>query len=194
MSKTKAAQVREAVGVFSDADQLTSAIDELERTGFERSQFGILATEQTVMERLGELYSRTNAVHDPDKEPAIAFVSRDSIGEIGESMGGGLYFIGISSVAGVIVASSAIIGGAVAVAVGSVLGVGLVGLAVGAMIHQSDATELQQRVDEGHVLLFVRLPHGEGEQQAKAILGRYSTTDVKVYQAPIKSGERIAAG
>lgn len=186
-------KVKEAVGVFSDAKQLTNAIDELERTGFERSQLGILATEDTVKEELGELYHRTNDIHDPKKEPAIAFVSRDSIGEAAESMKGSLYFVGMSGVAGAIVASSAVLGGALVAAVGSVVGVGLVGLAVGAMIHQSDANELQQRVDEGHILLFVRLPHGEREQQAKNILARYSTSDVKVYKVPIKAGERVAA-
>jgi hypothetical protein len=193
MTKMKVAQVREAVGVFSEAHQLTSAIDELERTGFERSQLGILATEKTVEEELGELYHRTNDVHDPESEPAIAFVGRDSIGEIGESMRGGLYFVGISGVAGMIVASSAVLGGALVAAVGGIVGVGLVGLAVGTIIHQSDANELQQRVDEGHILLFVRLPRGEREQQAKTILSRYSTTDVKVYQVPIAAGERVAA-
>jgi hypothetical protein len=193
MPKTRAAQVREAVGVFSEAQQLTSAIDELERTGFERSQFGILASESTVANKLCELYRRTNAVHDPMKEPAIAFVSRDSIGAAGESMTGGLYFVGMSGVAGLIVASAAVLGGALVAAVGGIVGVGLVGLAVGSVIHQSDADELKQRVDEGHVLLFVRLPHGEREQQAKDILARYSTTDVKVYDVPIKAGERVTA-
>jgi hypothetical protein len=185
MTKTQEAQVREAVGVFSAVEQLTNAVDELERAGFERSQLGILATEETVQEELGELYQRTNEVHDPESEPAIAFVSRDAIGEAGESMRGGLYFVGISGVAGALVASSALLGGALIAALG--------GLAVGTIIHQSDANELQQRVDEGHILLFVRLPHGEREQQAKDILARYSTTDVKVYQAPVTAGERVAA-
>jgi len=193
MTKTKEAHVREAVGVFSETQQLISAIDELERMGFERSQFGILAGEETVKERLGELYNRTNEIHDPESEPAIAFVSRDSIGEAGESMRGGLYFVGISGVAGALVASSAVLGGALIAAVGGIVGVGLVGLAVGTIIHQSDANELRQRVDEGHVLLFVRLPFGAREQEAKDILARYSTTDVKVYEAPITVGERVVA-
>jgi outer membrane lipoprotein SlyB len=193
MRKTNEGQVREAVGVFSEAEQLISAIDELERAGFERSQFGILAAETTVEASLGELYHRTNAIHDPQKEPAIAFISRDSIGEIGESMRGGLYFVGMSGAAGAIVASAAIFGGAMSAVAGGVIGLGLVGLMVGAMIHQSDANELQQRVDEGHILLFVRLPLGAREKLATDILARYSSTDVKVYDAPIKSGERIAA-
>lgn len=193
MTKTEAESVREAVGVFSKAEHLVNAIDELERARFERSQFGILASETTVSAQLGALYNRIDDVHDPNKEPAIAFVSRDSIGEAGESMRGSLYFVGTSGVAGAIVASSAVLGGALVAALGGVLAVGLVGLAVGAMIHQSDADELQQRVDEGHVLLFVRLPQGEREQLAKDILARYTTTEVKVYEVPVKSGEPVAA-
>jgi len=86
-----------------------------------------------------------------------------------------------------------VLGGALIAAVGGIVGVGLVGLAVGTIIHQSDANELRQRVDEGHVLLFVRLPFGAREQEAKDILARYSTTDVKVYEAPITVGERVVA-
>jgi hypothetical protein len=78
-------------------------------------------------------------------------------------------------------------------AVGGVLGVGLVGLAATAMIHQSDAEELQQRVDEGHILLFVRLPQSAREQDAKSILARFSTTGVKVHEVPISSGESVKA-
>jgi hypothetical protein len=60
------------------------------------------------------------------------------------------------------------------------------------MIKQSDAEELQQRIDEGHILLFVRLPHSAREAQAKDILSRYSSTEVKVHEVPVKEGEPVA--
>jgi hypothetical protein len=211
MAKSNAATVRQAIGVFSNAQQLQSAIDELQEAGFERSQLGILASEVVVEQQLSNIYQRTSdsaepaaapasglgaqsgTEPEPKKMPAIAFVSRDSIGESGEVMSGSLYFIGSSGLAGALVASAAVLGGGLTAAVGGILGVGLVGLAVGAMINQSDADELQQRVDEGHILLFVRLPQGAREQLAKDILARHNATDVKVHVVPIKDSEPVAA-
>lgn len=193
MTNSKEASVNEAIGVFSDAKQLASAIKELLQAGFSHSQLGILATEAVVKEHLSDIYERIPENPDPDDAPAIAFVSRDSIGETAQVMNGSLYFIGSSGLAGAVVTSAAVLGGALTAAVGGVLGVGLVGLAVGAMIKQDDAELLQQRVDEGHILLFVRLPRGMREQQARRILARHNATEVKVHTVPIKAGEPVTA-
>lgn len=193
MTKTDTATVRVAIGVFSDAKNLQSAIDELQHAGFQHDELGIMASESVVKEQLGDVYQRTTEGPDPEKSPAIAFINRDSIGEAGEVMSGGLYFIGTSGLAGAMVASAALLGGALTAALGGILGVGLVGLAVGSMINQSDADEIQQRVDEGHILLFVRLAPGAQEQRAKDILDRYDSTEVKVHEIPIRDGEPLAA-
>jgi hypothetical protein len=183
--------VREAVGVFSEAQRLKSAIDDLLANGFEHDQLGILASEITVKDRLGAFYDRTNETDDPQQAPAIEFVGREALGEARESMGGSVYFVGTTGVAGAIIASTAVFGGALAAAFGGILGVGLVGALVASVIHQSDADELQSRVDEGHILLFVRLPHGEREQLAKDVLERHTATPAKVLEVPIKSGEYV---
>jgi hypothetical protein len=183
--------VREAIGVFSETQRLKSAIDDLLASGFEHDQLGILASEITVKQRLGAFYASTNETSDPQQAPAIEFVGREALGEAREAMGGSVYFVGSTGVAGAIIASTALFGGALAAAIGGLLGVGLVGALVASVIHQSDADELKSRVDEGHILLFVRLPHGEREQQAKEILERHSSTPAKVLEVPIKSGEYV---
>jgi uncharacterized protein YggU (UPF0235/DUF167 family) len=76
--------------------------------------------------------------------------------------------------------------------VGGVIGVGLVGLAVSSIIHQSDADFLQQQIDEGRLLLFVRVDPGN-EQQAIRILEQHNATAVKVHDVTVKSGERSRA-
>jgi hypothetical protein len=189
VSKPKQVKVREAVGVFSEAKQLRAAINELLFNGFEPSQLGLLASAIAVRDELGEFYNGTDDNPESDKAPAIAFVNRESIGEIGEAMKGSLYFVGSSALVGAIVASSAVLGGALIAAVGGILGVGLVGLVATSMINQSDAEELQQRVDEGHILLFLRLPPRARVQKAIDILSRHSTTDVKVYKVAVNSDE-----
>jgi outer membrane lipoprotein SlyB len=76
------------------------------------------------------------------------------------------------------------LGGALLAAIGGIVGVGVVGALAAMMIHQSDAEYLQQQVDEGHILLFVRMADSSREQQAMNILTRNSAVDVKMYEVP----------
>ena len=45
--------LREAVGVFTSADDLQEAIDELQSSGFHRAELSLLANEEAVNEKLG---------------------------------------------------------------------------------------------------------------------------------------------
>lgn len=180
--------VREAVGIFHNAESLRGAIEELFRAGFEFDELGLLASEQVVEQSLGDLYIRTNEAADSPDAPAIAFVRREAMGDAARTHSGGLMFVGASGAAGAVVASSALLGGALLPAVGAVVGVGLVGALVASFIHQSDAEYLQQQVDEGQLLLFVRVDRQDQarEQQALDILRRHSGLDVKTYEVPVR--------
>jgi outer membrane lipoprotein SlyB len=178
--------VREAVGVFLNADHLREAIKDLLISGFEPEELGLLASEQVVERSLGDLYTRTNEKADSPQGPAIAFIGTESNGEMASTLGGSLFFVGTSGIMGGVVASSAVLGGALLAAIGGIVGVGLVGALVATIIHQSDAEYLQQQVDEGHVLLFVRMADSAREQQAMNILNRHFAVDVKMYEVPAK--------
>jgi hypothetical protein len=186
MTSSKTETVREAIGIFHYADSLRAAMDDLYSSGFTTEEMGLLASEKVVNESLGDLYARTNEEPDAPDAPAIAFVARDSVGEAPRTVGGSLFFVGTSGVMGGIVASSAVFGGALLAALGGIVGVGIVGALVASVIHQSDAEFLQQHVDEGHMLLFVRI-NPEREQQALNILQQHSGQDVKMYDIPVKS-------
>lgn len=189
MTKKHEQTVREAIGVFAEVEHLREAIDALIASGFDREKLGLLASEKVVKESLGEFYTKTNEAHGSSRAPAIAFVGNDALAEAGQSLGGGLFFVGTAGVAGAIVTSAAVLGGTLLTAVGGALGVGLVGLAVSAVIHQSDADYLQQMIDEGRLLLFVRVD-SSNEPQAKAILEQHQAIAVKVHDVPVKTGER----
>lgn len=178
--------IREAVGIFFNADHLREAIKDLLSSGFEPEELGLLASEQVVERSLGDLYARTNENVDSPQAPAIAFIGRESSGETATTLRGSLFFVGTSGAMGAVVASSAVLGGALLAAIGGVVGVGLVGALVASIIHQSDAEYLQQQVDEGRMLLFVRIPDSAREQQAMNILTGHSGVDVKMYEVPAK--------
>ena len=176
--------IREAVGIFFNADHLKEAIKALLASGFTPVELGLLASEQVVERSLGDFYTRTNEDPDSPKAPAIAFVGRESSAETASTLGGSLFFVGTSGVMGAVVASSAVLGGALFAAIGGIVGVGIVGALVAKIIHQSDADYLQQQVDEGHILLFVRMADSAKEQQAIDVLTRHSGVDVKMYEVP----------
>jgi hypothetical protein len=178
------------VGIFFNAQHLKDAIKNLLTAGFEPEELGLLASEQVVERSLGDLYTRTNEGADSPQAPAIAFIGRESIGETANALGGSLFFVGTSGVMGAVVASAAVFGGALLGAVGGIVGVGVVGALVATIIHQSDAEHLQQQVDEGHILLFVRITDTDREQQAMNILIRHCGVDVKVYEIPSSSVSR----
>jgi outer membrane lipoprotein SlyB len=176
--------VREVVGIFFDPQPLKNAIDELLASNFTHGELGLLASEQVIERSLGDLYARTNNNHDASQAPAIAFIGRESIGETTRSVGGGLFFVGTTGVMGGVVASSAILGGALLAAASGVLAVGVLGAVAATVIHRSDAEFLQQHVDEGHILLFVRIVDASREQLAMDILARHSGSEIKVYEVP----------
>jgi hypothetical protein len=187
------APIREAVGIFFDGQHLKDALKDLLASGFEPEELGLLASEQVVARSLGDLYARTNGSADSPQAPAIAFIGKEAIGETGRTLGGGLFFVGTSGVMGAVVASAAVFGGALLAAVGGIVGVGVVGALVATIIHQSDAEYLQRQVDEGHMLLFVRMADSDREQQAMNILIRNSAVDVKMYVVPVERSVPTAA-
>jgi outer membrane lipoprotein SlyB len=177
--------IREAVGIFFSAEHLRDAIKELLASGCKAEELGLLASEAVVERSLGDLYARTNRNPDSPRAPAIAFIGKESNGQAASALGGGLFFVGTSGAMGAVVASSAVLGGALLAAIGGVVAVGLVGALVARVIHQSDAEFLQEHVDDGHILLFVRLTDATREEQVLAILTRQSGTDVKMYEVPV---------
>ena len=185
--------IREAVGIFFDAQHLKDTIKDLLASGFEHEELGLLASEQVVARSLGDLYTRTNESADSPQAPAIAFIGRESTGETARTLGGSLFFVGTSGVMGAVVASAAVFGGALLAAVGGIVGVGVVGALVATIIHQSDAEYLQHQVDEGHMLLFVRMADSDREQQAMNILIRHCAVDVKMYEVPVERSVPTAA-
>lgn len=71
-------------------------------------------------------------------------------------------------------------------AVTGAVAVGTVGTLTASMIiHRSDAEYLEEQVEEGHLLLFVRASDRASEVQVIKILTAHSGFDVKVYQAPL---------
>ncbi|MEX2468213.1 MAG: hypothetical protein WD396_00520 [Pseudohongiellaceae bacterium] len=172
---------REAVGIFFDSKKLEEAIRDLQQAGFEHKEIGLLAGEHTVKDKLGHVYAEYHHDTDDDEGPKTAFVHKEAVGDTVHALLGTLYFVGAAVAGGAVVASAGILGGAVAAAVATTAVFGGVGALLGSIIHESDAEFLEEQVDEGHLLLFVRTNGAEKERLALDVLNRRSAFDAKIY-------------
>jgi hypothetical protein len=180
----RAGTVQEAIGVFFDIDHLKLAIEELESAGFDNSEIGLLASEKAVEEALRDVYTRSEDFSENPNAPCVAFVADKPGDDTFHALIGGLFFYGATTAAGAAVASAAILGGAVVAAASGVAAIGLAGTVMGLIIHQSDADFLDEQVDEGHILLFVRTRNAERAAKAVDVLAKNCAFQPKVYSVP----------
>lgn len=176
--------VREVVGVFADANVLEEAIDELMVSGFDRAEISLLAGEDAVVEKLGHKYKKVEEIEDDASVPRADYIATESIGSARGALMGGLMYVGAFAAAGAIVASggalAAIIGGA-ALAGG---GGALIGAVLSEFIEDHHAKYLQDQLDHGGLLLWVRCWTAEREKKATEILSKHSGRDVHAHSMP----------
>jgi hypothetical protein len=176
--------IREAVGVFDNAETLQAAIDELLSSGFDRADLSLLAGEETVDQKLGHKYQRVAELEDDSGVPRASYVSTESIGDAEGGLIGGLMYVGATAAAGAIVVT----GGTLALAISAAAVAGGVGAMVGSILAdwlgEHHARHLQEQLDHGGLLLWARTWTPEDEKRARAILSKHTGKDVHVHTLP----------
>ena len=174
-------QVREAVGVFGTAEQLQNAIDDLMSSGFDRAEISLLAGEQDVEEKLGHKYRKASELEDDPDAPRAAYLSTESIGDAEGAVIGTLMYVG----AGILMGPVAVAGGTLAAIAGAAAlgggGGGLIGAALAGLIGEQHARRIDEQLQHGGLLLWVRTWDPEHEKRAVEILSRHSGRDVHVH-------------
>jgi hypothetical protein len=175
--------VREAVGVFSVPEALERAVDELEVSGFDRAALSILASDETIKDRVGRLYRNIAEIADNRRVPQRAFVETDSrIEGAAAAIGipcyiGGVAGAGVTAV-GFGAATAATVAGGV---VGGVVGAGLGALLAGGMIRRH-VRKVSEQLAEGGLVLWVSLRDDDAERRALHILAASGGRDVHVHE------------
>ena len=176
-----AAKVREAVAVFNDVSSLESAVDDLHAAGFAKEQISLLAGHDTVEQTLGHMYDRVEELEDDPSAPRTAFVSGKSMDARENRLLGSLTILPTVIAAGTVVATA----GAVAAAVvGTAVAGALLGTVFAHWMDRRHADWLQEQLDRGGILLWVRTPTEEDERKALEVLTRYSAHDVHIHEIP----------
>jgi hypothetical protein len=185
MAEKSARTVREAVGVFHDLEAFKDAVDELTSTGFDRAALSLLASQETVEQKLGHAYHRVGEVEGDASVPRAAYADDHSIAEARTGAIGGLAYIGAVAAAGVVVASGGGLAAAIAGAAIAGGGGGLLGSIASRFIGQAHADNLQAQLDKGGLLLWVKTPAPDDETRALKILRKHGGQDVHVHELPV---------
>ena len=175
--------VTEAVAVFHDVSDLDAAVEELRAAGFDKDDISLLATEEAVNRKLGHRYERVEELEDDPAAPRVAYRTRASLGESEDRLIGSLTYLPAVVAAGTVVASAGVVAAAVT---GTAIAGALIGTVLSHWLDQSHAEHLQEQLDRGGLLLWVRTPDPETQQRALAILTRHSAHDVHIHRLPGK--------
>jgi len=184
-AEPEASTIREAVGVFESPEKLQEAIDDLMSSGFDRAELSLLAAEGTVDEKLGHKYRKVAELEDSPIVPRCCYISTESIGAAEGGLIGGLMYVGATAAAGAVVMT----GGTLALVIAAAALAGGVGGLFGAILAKwvgdHHAYHLQEQLDHGGLLLWVRTWDADDEERASEILSRHSGRDVHVHTLPV---------
>ena len=172
---------REAVGIFHSPETLQSAIDELLSSGFHRAELSLLASEFAVEEKLGHRFAKVGDLADDATVPRSGYIATEYIGGGEGGIIGGLVYVG-ATVAAVAVGASG--GTLLAVIVSAMLlgGTGgLIGSVLAKALGDHHARHLEDQIDRGGLLLWVRVRDAAKEERAVGILRKFSAEQVHVH-------------
>lgn len=175
-------RTREAVGVFDDADALEAAVNELAKSGFDRSSMSVLGTDDKVKERIGHLYRKVTEIEDDRRAPRAAFVSKEAEVEAATRTIVVPFYIGGIAGAVAVVAS----GGALAAAVAAAILGSATGTVLGGLLEQAvaahHARQVEEEVARGGLVLWVGAADAEAEKRAVAVLKKAGGRHIHVHE------------
>jgi hypothetical protein len=174
----------EAVAVFHDASDLDAAVEELRAAGFANDDISLLASEDAVEQKLGHRYERVEELEDDPDAPRVAYRTRTSLAESEDRLIGSLTYLPAVVAAGTVVASAGVVAAAVT---GTAIAGALIGTVLAHWLDKSHAEHLQEQLDRGGLLLWVRTPDEDAQRRALEVLTRHSAHDVHVHQLPAKA-------
>jgi hypothetical protein len=173
--------VREVVGIFHHAEHLQAAVDELLSSGVDRAELSLLAGDRTVEQSLGHKYRKVSELADDPVIPRAAYVSTEALGWAEGGLIGGLLYVGAALAAGAVVVSGGALAAAIAAAAVAGGGGALVGSLLARWVGHHHAHYLQEQLERGGLLLWVRAWNPDDEAKASRILRKHAGDNVHVH-------------
>lgn len=179
-------RVREVVGVVTNQEALDRLVTDLTSAGFDRADIDLMASQDTVFQKLHDYVDPATAAEIPDV-PRRELITRDDALTSSALVFGTLIAIGTLGAALPVVAS----GGALATAIAAAAGGGLVGTGIAKVIRDhiidpDDAANLENELNMGGLIVFVRVRTPEAEATAQEIMLRSGARNVHVHEIELK--------
>jgi hypothetical protein len=179
-------KAREVAGVFHAREDLDRAIEALLLAGFDRADVDLMASVDSVRERLGTIYVAATELADVPDVPRRAFVPRREVKSVLAGAVGILTFIGATAAAfGVVASGGALALAAAAAAAGGGAAGGAGVLAMRRFMDREEAKELEAQVVAGGLILWVRARSADREETAQRILREHGADAVRVHEIEI---------
>ena len=172
----------EAVAVFHDVKAFEAAIDDLlNHEHFDHADLSVLASERAVTQKLGRPYASTRDLEDDPDVPRAGYIPDETVGTAkGGLIAASAYFPAVVGSLAVIAAGAtvpiAIAVAALAGGTGAALGGGLARL-----VGREHARHMQQHIEHGGLLLWVRTNGADHERVALEVLTRHGGEDVHLH-------------
>ncbi|MDX1541559.1 MAG: hypothetical protein R3349_09170, partial [Geminicoccaceae bacterium] len=131
--------------------------------------------------KLGHRYERVEELEDDPDAPRRAYRTRESLGESEDMLIGSLTFLPALLAAGTVVASAGVVAAAVT---GAAVAGAAIATTLGHFMDKNHAEWLEEQLERGGLLLWVRTPDQKAEQTALDILRRHSAHDVHLHKLP----------
>lgn len=175
MAKPEQPTVREAVAVFDDPEALKAAVSELQSHGFDRADISFLAHESVLPADMRRAADDPATPREPRPEADTDLrqerVLQTSLGAVIAAF----LAAGFTVMTGGVTALAA---GVAAVAAG---GVGTAGTLLGRKARAGEDKFLQEQIERGGVLVWVRTRDAEAETRALDILRQHSGHEVHLH-------------
>ena len=134
--------------------------------------------------------TRSQRAGGPSDSATAAYVSTESIGDAEGGLIGGLMYVGGVAAAGAVVASGSTLAAAIAAAALAGGVGGLIGSVLAKWVGDHHAHYLQEQLDRGGLLLWVRTWDAEDEMRAVEILRKHSASDAHVHALPAEASTK----
>jgi hypothetical protein len=168
------------VGVLPSQDALQAVLDDLGEKGFDRAQFGVLASKDAIS---GEAAKSAVQIASDPGAPTEAPIEPESEHTLAGALIGGLFYIGAAAAAGAVIMTGGGLGIALAALVGAGGAGGLVGALVAHGIHEDQAKMIDTQIAHGGLVLWIEPRDADQAKVASDALTAGGATHVATQEA-----------
>ena len=178
--------VREVAGIVRSQQALDDVVDVLELSGFDRADIDIIADENTILKRFGHMFIPVEELADVPGAPRRAFIRADDVSMVRAQAFGVLFYVGAVAAALGVVASGGSLAAALAAAAAAGTASGGIGAAATRFLGRERADLVETMINEGGVVLWVRVRSEDTEKRAEHILRTHGAEGVRVHEITIE--------